>query len=121
MTTRVVTTEFAIRSFPTSKRLSGRRDSGIDSKCMQQSIGRKGTEEAPIGFHRSFARAVPKPYLLHREWPSFPGYFLATWIFAGRSHRVGYGILRQQPLGNQSGAGSGNGGGGHKISTRKIE
>src|SRR5437016_6053101 len=102
MSARVVTAQFAIRSFPTSKRLSGRRDSGVDSECMQQSIGRKGTQEAAIGFHRSFAGTVAEPYLLHRERASFPGYFLATCVLAGWSHSIHHRILREQTLGYQS-------------------
>src|SRR3982751_4629143 len=99
MTTSVVTAQFAIRSFPTAERLSRRRDSGVDSKGVQQSIGRKRTQEAAIGFHRSFAGTLAKSHLLHREWTSFPCNFLATCVLAGWPHCIDHRILRQQTLG----------------------
>src|SRR3954462_7065360 len=98
----VVTAQFAIRSLPTSKRLSRRRNSGINSKCVQQSIRRKGTEEAAISFHCGFTRTVVKAYLRHGEGASLPRDLLANCILAGWSHRVDDWILCQQTLGYQS-------------------
>ena len=67
VTTGVVSSQLAIRRFPSAERLGGRWSTGVDSKRMQQTISRQRMQISLIGFHCLFAWTVAKPHLLHRK------------------------------------------------------
>ena len=89
----IVTTQLTIGSFPSSKRLRGGWNAGVDPKCMQQTIRRQRMQVLAVGFHRDFARTFAQSHLLHGKRARFPGYFLVADGLASFLGRVHHGVL----------------------------
>src|SRR5581483_5880003 len=72
MASGIVSTEFAVGSFPASERLCARGQAGVDAEGMQQAVWRQRVKILSVRFHRDLAWAISQTDLLHGEWNGLP-------------------------------------------------